>query len=435
MSSTQISIDQAMWNEFVIKINEALGNPGLTAETYVPASGQSPANWELLNTTGTVPGIPGTIIVDYLESWCNNMPIWGSSYMPGSSLYDNYSLFLYSLVLGTPGDPAQQQIADLWSQQVQTSQSKINQYNIDSASAWNTFNSEQQNNATQLSYNDWYNKDSEGPNKPNGPSWATTISNEEATKENALKEYEITLEKVGGEGYEELSNAIASLKLSESAGNVLTDTAGVLWPKYSVSPGLNDWFLKALPNENGKPLIDFNIDIKEVDLNSTTKSEYLSSGEAPFIFSGNDSGSVTQTELIKEMEMSYKAQDAKLFSVNPGSWFDVNFMNNFKSKNEDNTYLVSPNSALYGKDLFGPNGVINLRTLQILAVYRPSVTLKGSTSEVSTLKNAVGNSGNISVAGVSIKASDLETTSSSEVIVKANDNTPEVIGIVPKKLG
>jgi len=430
MSSSNIST--TLWKDFLASLNKKLNNPMLSSDNYLPTSGVAAANWQFLNTTGTLPGTPGETIVIDLETWCDNMPLWKSNYVPGNSFYDNYSLFLYALQLVNPGDPAQQQIANAWQKKVQTCQNNINQYRIDSAKAWTAFNEAQKGSGSSISYSDWYTTKNEGPNKPNGPSWATTISQEEKTKANALENYQEALERLGGEGYDELTSAINKLKLSASAGNQILDKNGVAYPDYSVSPDLNKWFLQSLAKVDDPPLLNFSIFIAQGNIATQSTSSQISEA-SPFFTTKSSSTVSNQTSILEEMSLKYKAQNAQFYQFTPGKWYDSDFMNNYPQK-ENSIYKINPQSALYGKDIFGQNGILNLRTDQVLVVFRSSIEISGSEEQISSFNSSLSGSNSIDIAGSTFNISDMEKNSTS-VKFASNSNTPQVIGVIPQKLG
>ena len=81
----------AMWEDFVKGL--AGGVSGLDPKTFLPTSGQNPANWEVMNTSGlsTNTQPTGTVIPQNLVNWGDNMPDWAATYSPGNQLYQEYS--------------------------------------------------------------------------------------------------------------------------------------------------------------------------------------------------------------------------------------------------------------------------------------------------------------------------------------------------------
>jgi len=423
------NVESVIWYHFLLQLNKELKNTSINTTLYLPTSGVTPANWQYLDTTGTQSGTPGDTIVDNLEAWCNNMPLWQSNYVPGSNLYDNYSLFLYAIKLVHPGDPAQQQIADAWSKKIQSIQEEINTAKTNSMQSWYNYKVNQPGPSDKISYTDFLNLPNNGPNAPNTPSWNTYFQTLENKKENALQNYQTALEKLGGQGYKALDNALDAVTLSASAENQILDKNNVAYPKYSVSPDLNSWFTSALANSDSSPQIDFTIDIQQILANQKA-GQFTDVTDAAFISSLATKDS---TNLLTNMKLTFQAQQAAVFTFNPSSWLDEDFISTYASTN-GSTYEINPNSSLSNKDLFGKSGIINQRTAQVLVVYKSKVQLTGSSSDIQSLQKTFSTQKNVMVAGNTFSQNQISYENTTATF-ESNDNTPEVIGVIVKKYG
>ena len=169
-----------------------------------------------------------------------------------------------------------------------------------------------------------------------------------------------------------------------------------------------------------------------------------------FFWGGSAAASYSQSQgaqdlssLVQDMTMRYTAQAAQLFTVTPGNWYNSSMLSDFYDQ-------ISPNSALANKQLFGANGVLNLRTGQILVVLKPSVTLTSSQEKIKALYAQMqqNSSSSISIGGFCWSAqanhaqgasrfsSDVTMSSDgTSVTITDNTNSPKVLGIVPVKLG
>src|SRR5262249_32304384 len=110
---------------------------------------------------------------------------------------------------------------------------------------------------------------------------------------------------------------------------------------------------------------------------------------------------------------------------------------------------ISPNSALANKPMFGPSGFLNLRTSQVLVVFRPSTTLSADKQTISQITNAFSqhSSASFSVGGMFWHAgasaaqgqqnyhpTPQMSNDGTPVTIADNPNAPKVLGITPATL-
>jgi hypothetical protein len=454
MASNQ---SQVMWQKFVQGLNGSSVGQGLDPKTFMAVGGLTNADWEVMDVTGIpkpasasggTPPPPGTTIVASLEKWANVMPQWAPAYAPSAlNFYDQYKTFLYSIML-KGGNPALQQIADGYAINVSKAQQKLSADSTKLYSDFGAFNTAQQSAppSVQLTFQQWYSQ--------NG--WDKIITSDQNQLSAQTTLFNQALAAVGGPDYQTISGAQAAVALTPLGGNGLPGLDGTLYPGFSITSGLNDWYVSALQSISSglAPAINLTITLDDSSSSSLTQSSYLDvSGSASynaFFWGGSASASYSQsqgaqdyTSLVEGMSMTYTAQAAQLFSIAPGPWFNSSILSDFYDQ-------ISPNSALANKPLFGAGGMLNLRAGQVLVVLKPSVTLKSSKSSIQALYTQMSqnSSSSISIGGFcwSAQANQAQGSSkfSSDVTLSAdgtsvtitdNTNSPKVLGVVPISLG
>lgn len=450
-----MAVDQSqiMWQKFVQGLNASSAGRGLNPATFMAVGGLTNADWEVMNVTGLpkvggAPAVPGTVVVPSLEKWANVMPTWAPSYAPSDlNFYDQYKTFLYSIML-KGGNAGLQQIADGYAVNVSTAQQKLttdkNKVNAD----WATFNATQAGIpvSAQSTYQQWYVQSG----------YSTILANDQSALLAQTTLYNQALTAVGGPDYQTISSAQSAVVLAAGAGNGLTDAAGVLYPAFSITSGLNDWYVSALQtlSSGAAPAINMTFTLDDSNSTSLVTSSYLDVSAAvsydAFFWGGSASASYSQsqgaqdfTSLIQGMTMTYTAQAAQLFSIAPGNWYNSSIVSDFYDQ-------ISPNSALANKPLFGEDGMLNLRTGQVLVVLKPSVTLTSSKASMQAFYSQLQQNSSSSVSiggfcwsaqanhaqGASNFASDVTMSADgTSVTITDNTNSPKVIGVVPISLG
>ena len=444
-----------MWEQFVKGLAGAAGGHGITVTNFIPTSGLNVADWEELDIDGleTDPDFKaGKIIPQNLVNWANNMPVWAPIYIPGNKFYDQYTAFLNAIKL-KGGDPAQQQIVTALGTKVAAAQKQLSDDQTAMYTAWSQFDTAQKaaTGAPQMTFTEWYNSN-----------YATTISNDRAQLDAASLNYNKALQKLGGPDYKTLSEAIKAATLTPGAGNTLTGAAGDALPYYTIESGLNAWFQSVLANDSGDPQVHFAITLNQskevIDDKSSffnTSGEFGGGGFLEDFFFGvegnasysKSSKSTNFSSLMENMELTYTAQGMQAFTVTPGSWYNSAIVSDFYDQ-------IDPNSALANKPLFGPSGNLNLRSAQILVVFRPTITIKGDKASISKITSTFDehSSWNFSVGGFFAdilgaegdghgsqgKSAYSATTETSDdgtsITIKYNTNAPRVIGVIPQNL-
>lgn len=450
-----MSVDQAatMWQKFVQGLNATSAGAGLDPATLMPTGGLSNADWEYMDVTGLPPAggtppVKGSILVAGLENWADVMPAWGPTYAPSSlSFYNQYKAFLFSIAL-KGGNPALQQIADGYATNVATAQAKLTADQTNCLNGWIAYNQAQGSlpPSAQSTYVQWY--------RQNG--WDKVITADQNALAAQVTLFNQALAKVGGPDYQTISSAQAAVTLSPAGGNAIQDTGGNLWPAYTVTPDLNDWYVSALQTlaSGAAPALSMTFTLDDSNTANLVTSSFLDvSGGAhydAFLWGGSVSASYKQskgaqdyTSLAKGMSMTFQAQAAQLFSISPGTWFNSSIVSDFYDQ-------ISPTSALANKPLFGPDGRLNLRAGKLLVVLKPSVTLTSDSNSVQALyaKFKENSSASISIGGFcwsananfaqgkSMFASDVKLSSdATSVTITDNTNSPKVIAVVPISMG
>lgn len=440
-------LEQQMWQMFLDSLAQKVG--GVDPTEFLPTNGLALADWQVMNVTGlplTGTQQPGDPLVTGVVQWADTMPQWNPTYIPGDSLYQNYVDFLNSIQL-KGGDPAQQQIADAYSKNVATARQQLATDTNAMIDAWVAFSAKQAAlpPSVQQTYTQWYNAN-----------WAQTITDDQSNLAAQDKNYRQALQAVGGPDYQTISAAQTRASLSPGAGNTLTDPTGLSFPRYDITPDLNQWYLSALQTVTAgrPPQIDFTVDLSQANTYQSQESQYLSGSVAGqysgFFWGGSASASYDQaksrtdySQLVSNMKLHYTAQTATVFTVGNPPWFDTGVVSEFADQ-------ISPNSALANKPLFGPGGFLNLRAVQLVAVFKPTITLIGSTSDISALSSAFNqqSGGTVSVAGLSwsvgasvsqgtagYSATVTQSGAGNTVQIADNTNNPKVVGVIPQQLG
>lgn len=196
---------------------------------------------------------------------------------------------------------------------------------------------------------------------------------------------------------------LAQLQMNDGRGNS--------WPLYRVSPGLNDFIRTSLQavGASRAPAVDFTMIVDSAALPSG--SEY---GTA-----GGPSGAPPA-----RLKIRFQAQAMQMFSVAPDRWFSELFLRVFADK-------IDPASALSGKKVLGPGGLIESRISQILVAFRRTVTVIGQVSALGDLRAAAELVAEpVAAVGFHFAAGPESTAASARdrVIFQDNTNAPYIIG-------
>ena len=314
-------------------------------------------------------------------------------------------------------------------------------------SAWTTFDAAQKSipPQAQQTFAQW----------STSSGWQATIQSNNANVAAANMNYLKALQKVGGPDYQTLSNAITAATLSANTGNALTGPGGNLLPRYDIGQAgsLNSWFLSVLATDGQHPQLTVKINLSQSKVSTSGRSSYfnatVSGGYDGFFWGGGGSASYSQSSkstdyssLIQNLSLTYTAQAVQMFTITPGSWFNSAIVSGFYDQ-------IDPNSALANKTVFGENGFLNLETRQLFVVFRPTVQLTGSTSDIDRITNAFdqqsaasislagffwNGSANVSQGQSDYAATTTRSTNGTSVTIKYNTNAPKVLGIVPQNL-
>lgn len=441
-------LTQAMWDKFVLALCETSAGRGLDPKTVMPTSGLTNADWEVMDITGLPsnsanPPTKGALIVPALEQWANTMPEWSPNYVPSSrSFYDQYVAFLTSIQL-KGGNAALQQIADGYATNLANARTKLTTDRTNMFTAWTTFNTAQ--NAipedSRTTYAQWYQDN-----------WAATILADTQGVQMQAGLYDQAMANVGGPDFPTINTARTRAQLT-TGNSVMYNN--LLYPLYTVTPKLNDFYVEALQTlaRNDPPQIN-KLTIKLSDDNSAAnaQSSYLSTSAqgsySGFLWGGSASVAYSQSRgaqkydsLVQGLEMVYSAQAARMFNITLGPWYNSAMISGFANQ-------ISPNSALANKPMTGEGGFLNIRASQLLVVFRPSVTLTGSKQTIAALSNQFNqqSSASISVGALCWSASanasqgqsnfskDVQISNDgTSVTITDNTNAPKVILVVPQK--
>ncbi len=444
-------LTEVMWGKWVQALCSSSAGKGLDPATVMPTSGLTYADWEVMDITGLPPdsaaGAKGTVKVPSLMQWANVMPQWSPNYAPSSNnFYDNYVAFLNSIAL-KGGNAGLQQIADGYGANLAAATKKLSDARAASNAAWAEFNTSQASlppNA-QTPYAQWYQDNS-----------AATINSLENGVAAQATKYNQAMAQVGGPDYKTISGAQQKANLQAGSSGLVypAGVGGQVYPAYSASPDLNDWYVQALQSlaSSAPPQIDFTLTLADDDKNWTGQSSYFNAaaqvsysaffwGGSAAASYGQSKGAQTYDSLVQNMTMHYTAQSAGLFNFGLGSWYDSSMIKLFADQ-------ISPTSALAGKPMGGEDGYLNLRVAQVLVVMGASVTITGDSQTISQMANQFSQNSSASVSaggfGWSASASmnqgasnfdnDIKvSTDGTSITMKDNTNAPKVILVVPDK--
>lgn len=443
-------LDKQMWATFVSKLSGQA--EGLNPDEFLPTTGMTLADWEAVQPPGatdlptTTPRRPGERIIPGLRLWADMMPVWKPTYQPGSSFHNNYLAFLESIEI-PGGDPELRKKARQARKQMNKAREELVQLESDVVDGWLEFAPKQKAlpKQSRQTFQMWFSR-----------RWASSISTAEANLAAADVNYRKVLREYGGPDAEAIARARSNAVLNPNAGNALTDPdTGLMAPYYAITPSLNEWFTGVVKGEAEGSPVDFEIDFSRE--RETTKEDSFfvkTSLEAgympPFSWGGTAAVSYEQSDkkteyshFLENMSMRYQAQAVNVFTVAQPPWYQSNTIQQFRDR-------IDPESALGGQELFGPGGFLNLRPNLIFVVYKPRVTLTGSTKQVDALTTAATKQGGGSVSvgsmGWGVKASASGGTTAHEAsMTKSSDGSsvtiedttglPKVLGVVPLRLG
>lgn len=440
-------LEQQMWQMYLDQLTRTVS--GVDASQYMPTSGLALANWEVMDVTGLpVSGKPkpklGATIVAGVQQWADTMPQWSPTYVPGDSLYQSYVDFLGAIQL-KGGDPAKEQIASGYAKTFAKANKRLRADLAQVQQEWIKFATAQQSlpAAQQTSQAEWYQQN-----------WASTIAQDQDASAAAQANYQKALQAVGGPDFPTITAARTRASLSTSAGNSLTDPTGVPYPRYDITPSLNQWYVQVLATDGGHPEVDFTIDLSQASEYTGKTSDFFNASIAGqysgFAWGGSASASYGQAKsredyshFMQNMKLRYTAQAVTVFSISNPPWFDAGVVKAF-------SHQIDPNSAFAKIPMFGPGGLLALRAKQLVVAFKPTITLTGSKSDISSVTEAFNRqgSGTVSVAGLAWSASASASGGSSaysatvnasgegdSITIAANTDNPKVIGVIPEKLG
>jgi hypothetical protein len=244
-------------------------------------------------------------------------------------------------------------------------------------------------------------------------------------------------------------SAAAREGLEQAKQYTMPDPAsGRSFPAYTISSSLYSWHISALQTEAGNkpPMLDFTV---TADTAIRDAAPLVRLAAEPPVPRGSGEGGVNMPflRLVEPshtnrlvagimpgpaekivglggaggLSLHYTAQSLAAFTVSPGGWYDDTMLAIYADQ-------IDPESPLANKPLFGPNGLLNATTMNVVVALRRSVTITGSRSQIAQMRTAQG--GNIGGfafdPGLSRTA---EGGGGDTFVMQDNTNTPYVIGI------
>ncbi|MBC7859574.1 MAG: hypothetical protein H7Z39_12520 [Burkholderiaceae bacterium] len=244
------------------------------------------------------------------------------------------------------------------------------------------------------------------------------------------------------------------------AQETMTDGAGGSWPGYRISPGLNDFMLASLQSlTQAKPeQIRFCLDLPLASagqlFSTSDPHEPAAGGAAPFFgihqcagaAAGKNGAAVRAPArsqasaasaawrrrlLPGDTHIEFKAQSAQMFRVQPGRWYDSAMVSGFSDR-------IDPDSALANKPLFGPNGMLNVRTSQILVALGRTVTIHLEPEQLDLCAAVAGAADDavLNIGGFCFDSEQTEIRAGGGALTFCdNTNAPYVIGVATEVFG
>lgn len=210
---------------------------------------------------------------------------------------------------------------------------------------------------------------------------------------------------MAGPDQEAVNAARSKLKLDR-----MDDGNGGEWPAYRITPGLNDFMLASLQSMvSHPPQIQFTMHLPDAP-----DGCYFCSG-------------VPRT---RSARVEFQAQAAQMFRVQPGRWYDPAMVRTFGDR-------VAAGSALANKPLFGPDGLLNLRTSQILVALGRSVTIHLNAEDLQRCGAAAASPGPTAfrIGGFCFNNAQADICGAAGTLTfRDNTNAPYVIGVTVDKL-
>lgn len=248
------------------------------------------------------------------------------------------------------------------------------------------------------------------------------------------------------------------------------------YPRYTISPGLNDFYLSALQSSvSNQPAINFTIPLTASTGAPSTShvARTLKRGAgtpvvqpvsvpkakaapelrraATLVGKPNVStsfiGGKRTTLAIKASAsalrsltartpvqpqpgvpttVTFTVQAVQMFMVRPGPWYNSAMVSLYSS-------LLDPNSVLAKQPVFGEDGFLNLKTYQILVGYKRKVTITG---DLSLVGGALDPGNDFHIGGFYFGANSTATkTTSSGIAYEDNTNLLYIMGVVVNHLG
>jgi hypothetical protein len=158
----------------------------------------------------------------------------------------------------------------------------------------------------------------------------------------------------------------------------------------------------------------------------------------PF-FSANAGGShFSLSTSAEENSITVKARGFGRVSVTPGAWFAPTLID-WEKQQPGNPFM--PGSTISNATLFGPNGMMNLRPVELIVLVKPTITAHLSQSTYSQVINTLNAGGGVSFGPFSFGGSYSKTTetvtkddqSGTITITNASD-TPYIIAVISQKV-
>lgn len=242
----------------------------------------------------------------------------------------------------------------------------------------------------------------------------------------------------------------------------MTDTAGNNWSAYRISPSLNYFMQASLQGmvQNKPKQIRFSIALPTTG----AAAQFLpcalstpgSNQDAPFFgfddslgqhtslrqFAAPQCSSVPQLPPAKNKDkgacersdsarIEFEAQTMQLFKVSAARWFDSGILSGFCDQ-------IDPASALANKPMFGPDGLLNVRTSQILVAIGRKVVIHLGATELDKCKSMFMTPGRtlLNIGGFCFDSEHTNISSQGDALILSdNTDAPYVVGVMTDVLG
>jgi hypothetical protein len=213
-------------------------------------------------------------------------------------------------------------------------------------------------------------------------------------------------------------------------------TSKNMYRRYFVTPDLDKFVTDALAQPADKPMLSMTLNKSSHRYHGSTQT--WSAGASVWYgfwsFGANASGGrdeVDTNDAAFSLKVTARAVGA--FTIRPDDWYSGTLVSAFKKG------PWKPNGEIVQQklNLWGPDGLLNLRTAQVIVAFQPSVSITMSASDYQRVSSHLDVNGGFSIGpfgfggGYHTATTDITMNSATHTITATdNTNTPKIIAVV-----